>query len=285
MEKINNLETKDFCKFLAPAKINIFLKVLSRRSDNYHNIQSVFQLIDLFDELYFRPRQDTKIVLQDAGNIKNNLIMQAAKKILNNTSYGVDIILKKNIPIGAGLGGGSSNAALTLMALNKLFKLNLSQKELMGIALEIGADVPFFIYGKNAWAEGIGNIFTPIEIANNSYLLATTELNISTKKIFQAFKLTKESIPMKIATSLDDNLYHLSQNDLQTVCFDLYPEMRETYEWMSQFGQIKMTGSGSVLFCKLDENQKLALKTVHKPAKITLFMVRGLSIHPFYAID
>ena len=144
MEKINNLETKDFCKFLAPAKINIFLKVLSRRSDNYHNIQSIFQLIDLFDELYFRPRQDTKIVLQDAGNIKNNLIMQAAKKILNNTSYGLDIVLKKNIPIGAGLGGGSSDAALTLMALNKLFKLNLSQKKLMGIALEIGADVPFF---------------------------------------------------------------------------------------------------------------------------------------------
>ena len=284
MGKLTNLQTKGFFKYLAPAKINIFLKVLSKRPDGFHDIQTVFHLISLYDELYFRPRKDAKIFCDDEQNIDDNLIVRSAKKILENTPYGIDIILKKNIPMGAGLGGGSSDAALTLMVLNKIFNLKLSQKQLIDIASSIGADVPFFVYGKNAWGEGIGNILSEIKIKNNYYLLATTKLEISTKKIFQAIKLTKETIPMKIATSLDDNLYKSSKNDLQDVCFGLYPEMRQTYDWMSQFGQVKMTGTGSALFCKLDNN-KVESETITKPDKITLLKVRGLSIHPFYEID
>ena len=195
-----------FEKFLAPAKLNLFLKIKNKRTDGYHNLQSVFQLISLYDEISIRVRDDNKINFKNSNPLipkEKDIAYKACILLLDKMSIGVDIEIKKNIPIGSGLGGGSSDAATILMAINRICHLGLSKTNLMQLGLELGADVPFFIFGKNAWVEGIGDQLYPISIPDFDYVVAVPNISIPTSSIFASFKLTNNANPLKIATLFD----------------------------------------------------------------------------------
>jgi len=278
----------NFQCFFAPAKINLFLKILSKRADGYHCLQSAFQLIDLYDEIYFKKRKDNKITTQyNVEFIKkeNDLCLKAAELILKDFNVGVDIIVRKKIPIGGGLGGGSSDAATTLLALNELFNLNHEKKKLMTFGLALGADVPFFINGINAWVEGIGEKLSPISIDKNEYLLFVPNIHISTKSIFKDFKLTKKSIPLKIATSIDDVAQDQMHNDLHVTILEKYPKLRELFDWLKEYGEPKITGTGSTLFMKSNNVKDIKYIDKNKPKDIKIIRVRGLSVHPHLLTD
>lgn len=279
-----NLIQSGYTRFLAPAKLNLFLKVLNKRSDGYHNLQSVFQLIDLYDEIYIKIRNDNKINFKNnIQNIKKELDLgfKAAKLILKDKSIGVDIFIKKNIPIGAGLGGGSSDAATTLMAINALGAINFNKKKLMQFGIKLGADVPFFIYGKNAWVEGIGEKISSITIPQSIYYLCIPQVSLSTQSIFNAFKLTKPSIPLKMATYFDTTKYNSIQNDLEIIASKKYIQMSDLLRWLKSFGYARMSGSGSSVFLKIKDLEEAKLIEKEKPANIRSFIVKGLKIHPF----
>ena len=278
----------NFQCFFAPAKINLFLKILSKRADGYHCLQSAFQLIDLYDEIYFKKRKDNKITTQyNVESIKkeNDLCFKAAELILKDFNVGVDIIVKKIIPIGGGLGGGSSDAATTLLALNELFNLNHEKNKLITFGLALGADVPFFINGINAWVEGIGEKLSPISIDENEYLLFVPNIHISTQNIFKDFKLTKKSIPLKIATSIDDVAQDQMHNDLHVTILEKYPKLRELFDWLKEYGEPKITGTGSTLFMKSNNVKDIKNINKNKPNDIKIIRVRGLSVHPHLLTD
>ena len=278
----------NFQCFFAPAKINLFLKILSKRADGYHCLQSAFQLIDLYDEIHFKKRKDNKINTQyNVESIKkeNDLCLKAAELILKDFNVGVDIIVRKNIPIGGGLGGGSSDAATTLLALNELFNLNHEKKKLMTFGLALGADVPFFINGINAWVEGIGEKLSPISIDENEYLLFVPNIHISTQSIFKDFKLTKKSIPLKIATSINDVAQDQMHNDLHVTILEKYPKLRELFNWLKEYGEPKITGTGSTLFMKSNNVKDIKDINKNKPKDIKIIRVRGLSVHPHLLTD
>ncbi len=277
-----------YFKFFAPAKLNLFLKILSKRKDGYHNLQSVFQLIDLQDDIYIKIRyKDNKVNIKNSCeqiNQKNDLAFKAAKLMLSNHQIGADIYIKKRIPIGAGLGGGSSNAATVMMGINKIAKFNLSKKYLLASGLTLGADVPFFVNGTNAWIEGIGEYLYNIRIPDSTYVIIVPNLNIKTKTIFNCFKLTNSSIPLKIATSYTAE-HDLIKNDLEETVFKKYSKMSELSKWISSFGNAKMSGTGSSIFIRA-KNLKMA-KSIkeNKPKNTNCFIVKGLSVHPFYLTD
>ena len=278
----------NFQCFFAPAKINLFLKILSKRADGYHCLQSAFQLIDLYDEIYFKKRKDNKITTQyNVESIKkeNDLCLKAAELILKDFNVGVDIIVRKNIPIGGGLGGGSSDAATTLLALNELFNLNHEKNKLITFGLALGADVPFFINGINAWVEGIGEKLSPISIDENEYLLFVPNIHISTQNIFKDFKLTKKSIPLKIATSINDVAQDQMHNDLHVTILEKYPKLRELFNWLKEYGEPKITGTGSTLFMKSNNVNDIKDINRNKPKDIKIIRVRGLSVHPHLLTD
>lgn len=291
MDELITSNTKipsNFQCFFAPAKINLFLKILSKRADGYHCLQSAFQLIDLYDEIYFKKRKDNKINTQyNVESIKkeNDLCLKAAELILKDFNVGVDIIVRKNIPIGGGLGGGSSDAATTLLALNELFNLNHKKKKLMTFGLALGADVPFFINGINAWVEGIGEKLSPISIGENEYLLFVPNIHISTQSIFKDFKLTKKSIPLKIATSINDVAQDQMHNDLHVTILEKYPKLRELFNWLKEYGEPKITGTGSTLFMKSNNAKDIKDINKNKPKDIKIIRVRGLSVHPHLLTD
>ena len=261
---------------------------MSKRADGYHCLQSAFQLIDLYDEIHFKKRKDNKINTQyNVESIKkeNDLCLKAAELILKDFNVGVDIIVRKKIPIGGGLGGGSSDAATTLLALNELFNLNHEKKKLMTFGLALGADVPFFINGINAWVEGIGEKLSPISIDKNEYLLFVPNIHISTKSIFKDFKLTKKSIPLKIATSINDVAQDQMHNDLHVTILEKYPKLRELFDWLKEYGEPKITGTGSTLFMKSNNVKDIKYIDKNKPKDIKIIRVRGLSVHPHLLTD
>ena len=291
MDELITSNTKipsNFQCFFAPAKINLFLKILSKRADGYHCLQSAFQLIDLYDEIYFKKRKDNKINTQyNVESIKkeNDLCLKAAELILKDFNVGVDIIVRKNIPIGGGLGGGSSDAATTLLALNELFNINHEKKKLITFGLALGADVPFFINGINAWVEGIGEKLSPISIDENEYLLFVPNIHISTQNIFKDFKLTKKSIPLKIATSINDVAQDQMHNDLHGTILEKYPKLKELFDWLKEYGEPKITGTGSTLFMKSNTVKDIKNINKNKPNDIKIIRVRGLSVHPHLLTD
>ena len=191
---------KEFQSFLAPAKINLFLHITGQRADGYHLLQTVFRLIDLFDTINLKPTTDGIIKrVNDVPNVpaEQDLCIRAAKLLQQHTQchLGVEIMVEKHIPMGGGLGGGSSDAATVLLALNRLWQLNLPRNELMSLGLKLGADVPFFIFGKNAWAEGVGEELEAIDLHEAYYVIANPNIHVSTKQIFANKQLTKNAIP------------------------------------------------------------------------------------------
>ena len=244
----------------APAKLNLFLHVTGQRADGYHLLESAFQLIDRSDTLHFQLRDDSKIVRSNeiAGvPAESDLVVRAARLLQSHTEtgQGVQITLDKNLPMGGGLGGGSSDAATTLIALNTLWNTNLTRGELMELGLRLGADVPFFLFGQNAFAQGIGEQLTPLATPDCWYVVIEPGVSVPTPAIFSSKALTRNSPSIKVS---DFHRYPLGnwRNDLQGVAVQLFPEVLFAIERLSEvaaeYGNAKMTGSGSCVFCACD---------------------------------
>ena len=242
---------------LAPAKLNLFLHITGRREDGYHLLQSVFMLIDWCDTLHFDVRDDGAITREDLTTQlpPDDLVTRAAKALqqASGTSFGVHIAIEKHIPAQAGMGGGSSDAASTLLVLNRLWKLNWPLAQLMPIGLSLGADVPFFLAGHNAWVEGIGESITPIELPNQRFVVVKPHAGLETSKIFRAPELQRATETATMPVFAVDP-YGFGRNDLQPVAQALCPEIDQALQLLSSFGlSPRMTGSGSAVFAKLPD--------------------------------
>lgn len=279
-----------FQAYPAPAKINLFLHIVGRRTDGYHLLQSVFRLIDLQDTIYIRIRKDGEIHrASEHPDVPEaqDLTIRAAHllKAHANCSLGADIAIEKRIPMGGGLGGGSSDAATVLIALNYLWKLNLSRKVLMVLGLQLGADVPFFIFGKNAWVEGVGEKIQEIALPANHYLVLTPKIHVSTGQIFNAKELTRNTFPTTIAafSEMQDFLH----NDLEAVVCQQYPAVKACLDWLNQYSKARMSGSGASVFIAQKtevEVNNILLTLPKRIANTELFCAStlGLNQHPLY---
>ena len=270
--------------YSAPAKLNLFLHVVGRRSDGYHLLQTVFRFLDFSDQVSLTIRNDNKIQLNTpiiGVPAEKNLCIQAARLLQkeSGTSLGVEISLKKFIPMGGGLGGGSSDAATTLLALNHLWDLNWSKEELMGLGLSLGADVPVFIFGENAFAEGIGEKLKPIKLLPAWYLVLTPPVHVSTADIFASKELTRNTIPVKIPPFS----VGLGHNDLESVVCLAYPQVARHLEWLRQLNRttmVAMTGSGACVFAEFITESAARMALASVPLGMSGFVVQGLDRHP-----
>lgn len=238
----------------SPAKLNLFLHIIDRLETGYHEIQTIFELIDLQDELTFVKSNTNILNLTIQGlplSKTDNLIIKAHSLIEKATEQrlGVNIILHKHIPIGAGLGGGSSNAATTLLALNELFTLNLTQADLKKLALSLGADVPVFIGGQTAWAEGIGEKLTPISLPKQYYVILVPDCSVNTVSIYQS--LSSDCRTPQITYSQYD--FDKTHNDLESTVLQKHPKIKKAIHWLNQFSVARLTGSGSAIFAKVTQ--------------------------------
>ena len=266
----------------APGKLNLFLHVTGRRNDGYHLLQSTFMLIDWWDVLHFDLREDGQLLRQDLGPSLPalDLSLQAAHALqqASGTSLGALIRVQKNLPAEAGLGGGSSDAASTLLALNRLWGLNWPLSRLLPLGQELGADVPFFLGGRNAWVQGIGEQLRPIELPPARFVVLKPQQGLSTAMIFQDPTLVRDSQP---ATMLDfaAQPYAFGRNDLQAVAQRLCPEVNQALKWLeNQSLQPRMTGSGSAVFAKIEPSTVLA----HPPEGWTWRICSNLEVHPLH---
>jgi 4-diphosphocytidyl-2-C-methyl-D-erythritol kinase len=267
----------------APAKLNLFLHVTGRRDDGYHLLQTLFRFIDLNDTLHFSLRQDGKVHrTNDIPDVleAQDLCVRAAKLLQVETgcSLGVDITLEKVIPMGGGLGGGSSDAATTLIALNRLWGLNLPRRRLMQLGLQLGADVPVFVFGENAFAEGVGEKLQACELPESWYVVLFPPVHVPTAKIFTHPELTRDSVPCIMRTLLKQQ----RRNDLQAVVCKLYPEVERYIATLSQFGEALMTGSGACVFAEFATLQQAENVIQQLPTEMRSILAQGLSKHPLH---
>lgn len=272
----------------APAKLNLFLHIIGRRADHYHLLQSVFQLIDLSDTLRFSLRTDGLIHrLNDVPEVpaESDLIvraarlLQAAAKTMGMQVAGADITIEKNIPMGGGLGGGSSDAATTLIALNHLWQTGLSRTELMVLGLQLGADVPFFLLGENAFVEGIGEQLTALTTPEAWFLVIHPGVSVPTPVIFGSPDLTRDTKAVKI-TDFSTGISGFGHNDLQAVAAKSFPAVAESLLWLSKFGSARMTGSGSCVFSTFSTEAEAVQVLDQVPAGWRAWKVRALGKHP-----
>ncbi len=273
--------------FQAPAKINLFLHITGQLANGYHTLQSAFQLLDFYDTISLQPTSNSKIKrLTDVEGVpeQQDLTVRAAQALqqATGTTRGVEISIQKQIPMGGGLGGGSSDAATILLALNQLWELNLSREELMKIGVKLGADVPFFIFGQNAWAEGIGDILSPLSLPTQYYVVLTPRINVSTGKIFANSRLTKDTKPLKIADFSDGQSTKLFKNDLEKVVCEEFKAVADSLQWLSQYGEARMSGSGASVFVAVDSYKMAEVILSQKPNDINGFIAKSLNKHPLY---
>ncbi len=268
-------------RYPAPAKLNLFLHVVGRRSDGYHLLQTVFRFIDYGDSLTFEVTDSPEITLLDpipGVPSESNLCVKAARllQIEGNCRLGARIGLEKKLPMGGGLGGGSSDAATTLIVLNRLWKLNLGREKLMEIALRLGADVPVFVYGENAFAEGIGEKLEPVLLDPAWYLVLVPPVQIPTAEIFARPELTRDTNPIKIS--------HFSietgHNDLEPVACGRYPVLADYLAWLKRYGRALMTGSGSCVFAEFSSEKDAEIALEALPKEMQGFLAKGLDHHP-----
>ena len=277
----------------APAKLNLFLHVIGRRADGYHLLQSAFTLIDFGDTLRFRVRDDgvvRRVTAHEGIPQENDLVVRAAKLLQRetNTTLGCDIWLDKRTPMGGGLGGGSSDAATTLMALNSLWNTQLAREQLQNIGLSLGADVPFFIFGRTAFAEGVGEKLTAIAIPPAWYVVLTPPVAVATEQVFRSPELTTDTIPLKIDDFSAVDLVNC-RNDLQPVVLNAFPAVAHSFNALSAasrksiFGA-RMTGSGACVFAAFAREADARDALLAASATLALehigFVARGLDCHP-----
>lgn len=280
---------KSLHQVLAPAKLNLFLHITGRRSDGYHLLQSVFMLIDWYDTLHFDIRGDGQISREDLGiSLPADDLITKAARLLQQASgsvLGAHIAIEKSIPAQAGMGGGSSDAATCLLALNKLWKLNFSVTQLATLGLKLGADVPFFLHGHNAWVEGVGEIIRPISLPSAQFTVVKPADGLETAKIFGSQDLKRDTNPATISVFAADP-YGFGHNDLQPVAQRLCPQVFQAISWLENAGlDAKMTGSGSAVFAKLSHALSLDQSHDHLPDHGLDWQLRvcgNLEIHPLW---
>jgi len=274
----------------APAKINRFLHIVGQRKDGYHLLQTVFQLIDLHDDIYLTASTDG-IVRRSSGvesiPPEEDLVVRAAKLLQEHThtNQGCTIRVEKRIPMGAGLGGGSSDAAATLWGLNELWDLKLSRQELMNVSVKLGADVPFFLFGQNAFAEGIGELLQAVSLPESCFLLVYPKIHIPTVDVFKDPNLTRNHPTVTISDFIDSpNLEQFGKNDCEEVVIQKYQEVAAVINWLRQqapHSSPRMSGSGSSVFVALETDLANDLLS-QLPHQWIGFVVRGLTRHPSY---
>jgi 4-diphosphocytidyl-2-C-methyl-D-erythritol kinase len=274
----------------APAKLNLLLHVVGRRADGYHLLQTLFRFIDLNDTLHFTLRPDgevRRINALDGVPPEQDLCVRAARLLQQDTGciLGVDIGLEKRIPMGGGLGGGSSDAATTLLALNKLWGLGLSRARLMQLGLSLGADVPVFVYGENAFAEGVGEQLQPYPLAEAWYVVLCPPVHVPTVRIFTHPELTRDTISMTMRALPKGLGFRAGRqpglnNDLQAVACKLYPEVAEHLAWLARFAPALMTGSGACVFAEFATEAEAKAVLQQLPPHMRGFVARGLQQHP-----
>ncbi|MCP3689346.1 MAG: 4-(cytidine 5'-diphospho)-2-C-methyl-D-erythritol kinase [Gammaproteobacteria bacterium] len=268
----------------SPAKLNLMLHITGRRDDGYHLLQTVFQFIDLNDRMSFETTETKhirRIASQTTVDEAGDIILRAAHLLQSRyrVEQGVQISIEKHIPIGGGLGGGSSNAATCLLALNALWELNLSLEKLAEIGLELGADVPVFVLGKAAWASGIGEQLTPVQLAKPNYLVIQPQIAVSTAEIFNAEQLTRVCDAITIRAFLDG----AGANVCEPVVRAHYPEVGEALDWLSQFGDARLTGTGACIYAPFDSLHEAEGVKSRVPAQWRGYVARGLNQNPVHA--
>lgn len=278
----------------APAKINRMLHIIGKRPDGYHNLQTIFQFLAFGDELCFTPRDDNTITLTPAlegVDMEQNLIVRAARLLqqidskasnaLAPTCRGVDIVLTKRIPMGGGLGGGSSNAATTLMALNRLWQLELSQEYLAKTGVILGADVPVFVHGVAAWGEGIGEQLTPAPLDTPLFCIVHPGVSVATEDVFRAPELTRFSPVISMEHAL-----LRGHNDCEPIVRQRFPAIAAALDWLSQFGAPRLTGTGACIFLGLTD-EKEGRSILHRVSKEQpdwqAFLSESCNISPLHA--
>jgi 4-diphosphocytidyl-2-C-methyl-D-erythritol kinase len=265
----------------APAKLNLFLHVTGRRADGYHELQTLFQLVDLTDTIAIRVRDDGAIERPEGPKdvpAESDLAVRAARslKAASGTRLGAELRVLKRIPLGGGLGGGSSDAATTLIALNEAWNCGLSTSDLAALGLPLGADVPVFIGGLSAWGEGIGERLTPVELPGRWYLIIHPGCAVSTRDVFQSPELTRNSPLITIRSFFESG----GRNDCEPVVRRLSPEVGEALDWLGRFAPARLTGTGSCVFAAFGsaiEAERLAARV---PDRWTSTVARGLNVSP-----
>jgi 4-diphosphocytidyl-2-C-methyl-D-erythritol kinase len=278
--------------FPAPGKLNLFLHVLGRRAEGpdagpnagMHELQTVFRLVDRSDRIGIRVRDDAEIRFSGPFG-EDNLCVRAARLLQSaaGSAKGADLAIEKTLPVGGGLGGGSSDAATVLLVLNRLWQTSLKRGELMALGLRLGADVPFFVFGNNALGEGIGERLTGLELGPAWYLVLTPQVPVSTKEIFSDAALTRDAKPLRMSPFLPGQ----GRNDLEPVAVRRYPEIAQHLAWLRERSSRaslspRMTGSGACVFAEFPREEDAILLHSELPAAIRGFVARGLERHPLY---
>jgi len=266
----------------APAKLNLFLHVVGRRADGYHLLQTVFRFIDRADYLHFAPRQDGQIVLTTpipGVPPETDLTVRAANLLQQTTgcSQGASIALEKNLPMGGGLGGGSSDAATVLLALNHLWQTGLTRPELEKLGLQLGADVPVFVHGCNTFAEGVGEAFTDVDLPPEVYLVLHPAVHVPTAAIFGEPSLKRDTLVMNPQVWQ----HGVGHNDLEAVACAKFPPVAEALAWLKECApQAMMTGSGACVFAGFPDESTAASVLAKRPAGLDGWLAAGLPEHP-----
>jgi 4-diphosphocytidyl-2-C-methyl-D-erythritol kinase len=268
----------------APAHLNLFLHITGRRADGYHELQTVFQFLDLADRLYFGTRADGEIRRfgGPAGvAAADDLCVRAASLLQSYAGIpqGVDIYNEKILPAGGGLGGGSSDAATTLWALNRLWGLGLDAGELAGLGLQLGADVPVFLHGRSSWAEGVGEILTPVELPEPWFLVLDPNVSVSTAAVFSDTELTRDTPRMTIRDLLSGD----GRNDCEAVVRRRYPEVAAALDWLNSQSPARLTGTGACVFAAFDAETEALEIAARVPSRWNAFVARGLNRSPLHA--
>lgn len=268
----------------APAKLNLFLHVVGRRPDGYHLLQTLFRFLDYGDTLAIEPRRDGVIALArplPGVPVESDLCHRAATLLRDHAGcrLGADIALTKRLPMGGGLGGGSSDAATVLMALNRLWGLDLPRQELQSLGLRLGADVPVFVFGRSAFAEGVGERLQPVALPPASYVVLIPPVQVATAAIFSHPGLTRNTPEMRISP-LSEGCGH---NDLEPVAVAAYPVIGEYLRWLGQYGDARMTGSGACVFAAFADRARAEQVFAQRPEEMQGFVADGLDVHPMYS--
>jgi len=271
----------------APAKLNLFLHVTGRRADGYHTLQTLFRFIDLHDTLHFSLREDGEVRRTNAVEgvaEDDDLCVRAARLLQSETgcALGADIAVEKRIPLGGGLGGGSSDAATTLIALNRLWSLGLTRARLMQLGLRLGADVPVFVFGENAFAEGVGEHLQAYPLGDAWYVVLFPPVQVPTARIFAHPELTRDTVSITMRALLKGQTEQPLRNDLQPVVCGLYPEVSNYMARLDKFGKAMMTGSGACVFAEFASRYQAETVLTQLPHGMRGAVVQGLARHPLH---